>query len=152
MAVKHVYWSSFRYKQGLFLVKDLSSAKAVFEQTSTKRQNSIMFKLILVLCVVTTVVHCKSVLVGQTYEHGVIRRVYEKSIEASGIPLFKREQEVLFEYPLGDQMIKGIAIKDMQNSNAEPSITRGGLGFNFVNIKLKSERGSGYNFLIEIYA
>lgn len=112
-----------------------------------------MFKLILVLCAVTTFAHCKSVIVGQTYDHnGVVRKVYEKSVEASALPLFKREEEIYFEYPLGDQKIKGIAIKDLQNSNAEPSINRGGLGFNYVNIKLKSERSSGYNFLIEIYA
>lgn len=112
-----------------------------------------MFKIILVLCAVTTFVHCKSVIVGQTYDHnGIVRKVYEKRVEASSIPLFKREEEVLFEYPLGDQKIKGIAIKDLDNSNAEASINRGGLGLNFVNIKLKSERSSGYNFLIEIYA
>lgn len=112
-----------------------------------------MLKLIVVLCAVTTFVHCKSVIVGQTYDHsGTVRKVYEKNVEASAIPLFKREEEVYFEYPLGDQKIKGVAIKDLENSNAEPSINRGGLGLNFVNIKLKSERGSGYKFLIEIYA
>lgn len=112
-----------------------------------------MFKLILVLCAVTTFVHCKNVMVGQTYDHnGLIRKVFEKGVEASAIPLIKREKEVYFEYPLGDQKIKGIAIKDLDNSNAEASINRGGLGLNFVNIKLKSERGSGLNFWIEIYA
>lgn len=111
-----------------------------------------MFKLILVLSAVTTIVHCKTVIVGQTYQGGNIRKVYEKSVESSAIPLFKREEELYFEYPLGDQKIKGVAIKDLENGNAEPSINRGGLGLNFVNIKLKSERGSGYKFLIEIYA
>lgn len=112
-----------------------------------------MLKIILVLCAVTTFVHCKSVVVGQTYDHsGTVRKVYEKGAEASALPFIKREEEIYFEYPLGDQKIKGIAIKDLLNSNAEPSINRGGLGLNFVNIKLKSERGSGYNYLIEIYA
>lgn len=111
-----------------------------------------MFKLVLVLCAVTTFVNCKSVIVGQTYDHNGVRKVYEKNIEANSFPLLKREEEVYFEYPLGDQKIKGIAIKDLENSNAEPSINRGGLGLNFVNIKLKSERGSGFKFLIEIYA
>ncbi|KPJ03562.1 hypothetical protein RR46_01633 [Papilio xuthus] len=98
-------------------------------------------------------VNCKSVIVGQIYDHnGIVRKVYDKVVETSGIPLIKREQEVYFEYPLGDQKIKGIAIKDLENGLAEPSINRGGLGFNFVNIKLKSERGSGYKYLIEIYA
>lgn len=109
-------------------------------------------KVLLLLCCLT-IVYSKSVIVGQIYDHsGVVKKVYEKTVESSAIPLFKREEEVQFEYPVGDQRIKGIAIKDLENSLAEPSITRGGLGFNFVNIKVKSERGSGYKFLIEIYA
>lgn len=94
----------------------------------------------------------KSVIVGDVSEYKGVRRVYEKTMEATGIPLIKREQEVYFEYPVGDQKIKGIAIQDLDNGLAEPSITRGGIGFPFVNIKLKSERGSGYKFLIGIYA
>lgn len=106
----------------------------------------------LILCAIIGVAYSKTVVVGQIYEQtGFVRKVYEKTVEASAIPLFKREEEVYFEYPLGDQKIKGVAIKDLENGLAEPSITRGGLGFNFVNIKLKSQRGSGYKFLIEIY-
>ncbi|KPJ18593.1 hypothetical protein RR48_02829 [Papilio machaon] len=111
------------------------------------------YKLFLAFVALLSFVNCKSVIVGQIYDHnGIVRKVYDKVIETSGIPLIKREQEVYFEYPLGDQKIKGIAIKDLENGLAEPSINRGGLGFNFVNIKLKSERGSGYKYLIEIYA
>uniref|UniRef100_A0A1E1WPV4 Uncharacterized protein n=1 Tax=Pectinophora gossypiella TaxID=13191 RepID=A0A1E1WPV4_PECGO len=112
-----------------------------------------MYTKILILLALIAVVYGKSVIVGQTYDHsGIVRKVYEKSLEKNAIPLVKREEEVFFEYPIGDQKIKGIAIKDLENGLAEPSITRGGLGFNFVNINLKSERGSGYKFLIEIYA
>lgn len=112
-----------------------------------------MFKVALLLCSLSAVVYSKSVIVGQVYDYnGVVRKVYEKTVETTGLPLIKREQEVFFEYPLGDQKIKGIAIKDLDNGLAEPAINRGGLGFNFVNIKLKSERGSGYRFLLEIYA
>ncbi|KAM3958562.1 uncharacterized protein ACR2FA_007400 [Aphomia sociella] len=109
-------------------------------------------KTILLLCALLSLVHTKSVFVGQVFNQGGVNKVYEKTVEATGIPLIKREEEVYFEYPLGDQKIKGIAIKDLDNALAEPSINRGGLGFNFVNIKLKSERGSGFKFLIEIYA
>lgn len=95
---------------------------------------------------------CKTVIVGNIYDHtGAIKKVYEKQIESVAIPLLKREEEVTFEYP-GEQKIRGIAIKDLEEGNAEPSITRGGLSFDFVTIKLKSERGSGLKYLIEIYA
>ncbi|KAJ0171914.1 hypothetical protein K1T71_012677 [Dendrolimus kikuchii] len=99
------------------------------------------------------VVESKSVIVGQVYEQtGQVRKVFEKTVEATGIPLLKRDEEVYFEYADGDQKIKGIAIKDLENGEAQPAIRRGGLGFNSVTINLKSERGSGYKFLIEIYA
>ncbi|CAH0403424.1 unnamed protein product [Chilo suppressalis] len=112
-----------------------------------------MLKLLTIFSALMAITYAKSVIVGQIYDYnGVVRKVYEKTVETSGIPLIKREQEVYFEYAIGDQKIKGIAIKDLDNGLAEPSITRGGLGFNFANIKLKSERGSGYRFLIEIYA
>ncbi|CAH2058257.1 unnamed protein product, partial [Iphiclides podalirius] len=115
--------------------------------------SSMEYKVILAVAALVAVASGKSVFVGQIYDHsGVVRKVYEKAVEASAIPLIKREQEVYFEYPLGDQKIKGIAIKDLENGLADASINRGGLGFNFVNVKLKSERGSGFKYLIEIYA
>lgn len=112
-----------------------------------------MYKILILLSLTALLVDSRTVIVGQITDYnGQVRKVYEKTVEASGIPLFKREEEIYFEYPHGDQKIKGIAIKDLENSEAEPSINRGGLGLNFANIKLKSARGSGYKFLIEIYA
>ncbi|KAJ8708309.1 hypothetical protein PYW07_010434 [Mythimna separata] len=110
-----------------------------------------MYKILL-LCAVISVVHSKSVIVGQTWNANGITKVYETTVSANAIPFFKREKYVNFEYPSGDGKIKGIAIKDMDNGLAEPSITLGGLGFNYVNLKFKSERGAGFNYNIEIYA
>ncbi|XP_063548113.1 uncharacterized protein LOC134755488 [Cydia strobilella] len=110
-----------------------------------------MFKC-LILCAVIAAVHSKTVIVGQIYEQGGVRKVYDRTIEASAIPLFVREEEAKFEYPTADMKIKGIAIKDLENGNAQPAIRSGGLGFNFVTINLKSERGSGYKYLIEVFA
>ncbi|VVC86899.1 unnamed protein product [Leptidea sinapis] len=107
----------------------------------------------IILLTIINAIYCKSVIVGQVYDYnGIVRKVYEKTVEAGSIPLLKREEEVHFDYPTGDQKIKGIAIKDLENGLAEPSITRGGIGFSFADIKLKSERGSGFKFVIEIYA
>lgn len=112
-----------------------------------------MFKEIVILCGVIMLVQSNSVFVGHVYDQtGLVRKVYDKMVESTGIPLIKREEEIYYEYPAGDQKIKGIAIKDLTDSKAQASITRGGLGFGFVNIKLKSERGSGYKYLIEIFA
>ncbi|XP_028167140.1 uncharacterized protein LOC114357622 [Ostrinia furnacalis] len=112
-----------------------------------------MFKLLFILSTVLVVANTKSITAGTVFDYnGLVRKVHERIVEATAIPLIKREQEIFYEYPLGDQKIKGIAILDMENGLAEPSITRGGIGFNFVNIKLKSERGSGLKYKIDIYA
>lgn len=110
-------------------------------------------KVFIILCFVFATVHSTTVIVGQVYDpQGLVKKVYEKTAEKSSFPFIVKEEEIYFEYPNPGQKIKGIAIKDLDNGLAQPSITRGGLGFNFVNIKLKSERGSGYRFLIELYA
>ncbi|CAF4769997.1 unnamed protein product [Pieris macdunnoughi] len=106
-------------------------------------------KLLILFCGLIVSVHCTSVVVGRTHD---VHKVYEAEYEANSIPFFKRSQEVSIEYPVGDQKIKGIAIIDLQNGKAEPSITSGGIGFGFAKIKLKSERGSGYKFRLEVYA
>lgn len=108
--------------------------------------------VIIVLCALFAIVHSKSVIVGQVYEQNGVRKVFEQTVESAAVPLFKRDQEVYFEYPMTNIQIKGIALKDLDNGNAEPSINRGGLGFNYANLKFKSERGSGMRFLVEIYA
>lgn len=111
-----------------------------------------MFKIIVIISCIAFV-HGNSVYVGHTYDQtGLVRKVYDKMTEAHAIPLIKREEEINYEYPSGDQKIKGIAIKDLDNGKAEASIVRGGIGFNFVTIKLKSERGSGYKYFIEVFA
>lgn len=109
-----------------------------------------MYKILL-LCAVISTVHSKSVIIGQTSEQNGVKKVYQKSIEASPLPFLKRKLLITFEHPDGES-IKGISMKDLDNGIAEPSITSGGLGYDFVNLKLKSERGHGYNFILEIYA
>ncbi|CAH2098172.1 unnamed protein product [Euphydryas editha] len=112
-----------------------------------------MFLRIFFLCALLTIVASKSVIVGQVNDYnGFVRKVFEKTVSSAAVPLIKREQEIYFEYPVADQKIKGIIIRDLDNGLAEPSINRGGIGFSFANIKLKSERGSGLNYQIEIFA
>lgn len=112
-----------------------------------------LFKVLASLCVMFAAAHGTSVIVGQVYDpQGLVTKVYEKTAEKTAIPLYVRDEELQFAYPNPGQKIKGIAIKDLDNGMAKPSIVRGGLGFDYVHIKLKSERGSGYRFLIEIFA
>lgn len=110
-------------------------------------------KVILLICAVT-IVDSRSILVGQTVkENNQLIKFVEETVSTNAIPFFKRVTEKVYEVPevYGNEKIKGIVITDLDNGLAQPSITLGGLGFKFVNIKMKSERGSGFNFVIEIY-
>lgn len=106
--------------------------------------------VIIVLCAIFSIVHSKSVTVGQVYEQNGVRKVFEQIIEAVALPLLKREQEI--DIDIADVQIKGIVLKDLDNGKAEPSITSGGLGLNYAKLKFKSERGSRIKFLVEVYA
>lgn len=46
---------------------------------------------------------------------------------------------------------QGIIARDLEHTDASGTITAGGVGFTFVNIRLKSERGGSLNYQIEIY-
>lgn len=111
-----------------------------------------MLKLIIISIIFVVLVDSRTLIVGDVYDSGSVRKVFNDTYQGTAIPLFKRKQTVHFEYDPADKIIKGIAIKDLENGLAEPSITSGGLGFNYVDIKLKSARGSSFNYLIEIYA
>lgn len=47
--------------------------------------------------------------------------------------------------------IKAIKAIDLNKSSARPNITLGGLGYNFVSIKLKSDRGKSLKYRVEVY-
>lgn len=51
-----------------------------------------------------------------------------------------------------DISFQGILAVDMSNSSASANVTQGGIGYNFVNIRMKSERGRGLKYDIYIYA
>lgn len=43
-------------------------------------------------------------------------------------------------------------VYDLKNSEASANITQGGIGHNFLNIRMKSERGRGLKYDVYIYA
>lgn len=46
---------------------------------------------------------------------------------------------------------QGVIARDLDHTDAIGTITAGGVGSTFVNIRLKSERGGSLNYQIEIY-
>lgn len=47
---------------------------------------------------------------------------------------------------------QGIIARDLDHDDSSVTITAGGVGSSFVNLRFKSERGSGLNYQVEIYA
>nr|WJJ70442.1 venom protein U-MPTX.18-Mc29 [Megalopyge crispata] len=103
----------------------------------------ILFVLLAVICSS----YCKDLIVGTSFNH---RLLWQQKVEYNAIPLKKRVKEVFYSDP-GQQIIKGIIARDLDHSGAEVSITSGGIGLSYANLKFKSERGSGLNFQVELY-
>lgn len=103
--------------------------------------------MIFIFLSLVCVIQCKDLIVGTSFNK---RLLWQEKAEYNAIPLKKRVKEVFFSDP-GQQLIMGIIARDLDHSDAEASITAGGIGFSYANIKLKSPRGSGLNYQLEIY-
>ncbi|KAJ8722728.1 hypothetical protein PYW07_003908 [Mythimna separata] len=86
-------------------------------------------------------------IIGTSYNG---RLIWQQKAEYMGIPFKKRVKEVFYADP-GQQVIKGVIARDLDHTTGTATVTAGGVGFSFVNIRLKSERGSGLNYFIELY-
>nr|WEY07726.1 putative salivary secreted peptide 2 [Ephestia kuehniella] len=105
---------------------------------------------LLAICVITfvCVAESKDLIVGTNLSN---RLLWQQKVEYNSIPLKKRVKEEFFSDP-GQQIIKGIIARDLDHTDSTAIITAGGVGSSFVNLRFKSERGSGLNYQVEIYA
>ncbi|CAG9784791.1 unnamed protein product [Diatraea saccharalis] len=79
--------------------------------------------------------------------------VYVESVNLSSIPLKVRTKNVFYnDNSTIPRAIKGISAIDMKRSKAKATITSGGVGSTFVNIKLKSSRGDGLTYQVQVFA
>lgn len=85
--------------------------------------------------------------VGTSYGKQLI---HHEIFHKKAIPTQKRTEEVEIKAP-GNRTIQGIVVKDMKG-NGESYIKRGGVGMSSVTLKLKSARGEGYRFSVDVYA
>ncbi|CAH0714892.1 unnamed protein product, partial [Brenthis ino] len=98
---------------------------------------------------------CQShdLVVGQANYGDVI--LYKVNEYKYGFPLIVRTSTI--EYPEAGQhnfaYIRAIFVKDnyIDGTGGYPTISAGGVGQRFVKIKLKSQRGNGFNFTVTIY-
>ncbi|CAH0406979.1 unnamed protein product [Chilo suppressalis] len=104
--------------------------------------------IFVVLLSIICVSHCKDLIVGTSFNN---RLLWQQKVEYNAIPLKKRVKEVFFSDP-GQQIIKGIIARDLEHTDASATITSGGIGFSYANLRFKSDRGSGLNYQLEIYS
>ncbi|KAJ8719063.1 hypothetical protein PYW07_016619 [Mythimna separata] len=67
----------------------------------------------------------------------------------SAIPFIKRVKHVFYS---GHSIINSIMAYDNKHTNATATVTAGGIGYTYVNLRLKSERGKELDFDIGIYS
>nr|XP_004925917.1 uncharacterized protein LOC101742590 [Bombyx mori] len=107
------------------------------------------FKLIscAVLLLVLTIISATDLQVGVSVNNEL---AYVKNVNRNAVPLKVRTKNVF--YSRNDtRVIRGISAIDLDAGNAKPTITSGGVGFSFTNIKIKSERGEGLNYQVQIF-
>ncbi|CAH2243546.1 jg1593 [Pararge aegeria aegeria] len=71
-------------------------------------------------------------------------RMFRKRVE-----LFNFTMPASFGY---GRSIQGILAYDRTNSDASANVTSGGLGFNYLTLRMKSDRGNDIHFDVYIYA
>nr|XP_034824609.1 uncharacterized protein LOC117982367 [Maniola hyperantus] len=108
---------------------------------------AVMFKVVLLISAIFVVdfCACNSLQIGNTLNGQL---AYVDSVKLSSIPLKVRTKNVFYN---GNSTIRGIMALDMAKSKAKASVTSGGVGSTFTNIKLKSERGGAINYQIQIF-
>ncbi|XP_061704810.1 uncharacterized protein LOC133516097 [Cydia pomonella] len=86
-------------------------------------------------------------IVGDTVHR---KMVFHQRVKEFAIPFKKRIRTLSYTDP-EKRIIKGIAAIDNDFSHASANITEGGVGKNFVTVRMKSQRHHPLNFEVEIY-
>ncbi|XP_045775408.1 uncharacterized protein LOC123874210 [Maniola jurtina] len=83
------------------------------------------------------------------------QEVYNRDVKYSSYMFRKRVENLTITMPASygyGKTIQGILAYDLTESDASANVTAGGLGFNFVTLRLKSSRGDDIHFDVYIYA
>ncbi|KAG6441230.1 hypothetical protein O3G_MSEX001755 [Manduca sexta] len=102
----------------------------------------------LLLAIITTVVG-EHLIMGDTNSNRQL--IHHTMAQYHAIPMMKRVKNVFYNNQ-EQRIIGSIMAYDNLNSKASATVTAGGIGFSYVNIRLKSERGKGLDYDIGIYS
>ncbi|XP_013201080.2 uncharacterized protein LOC106143514 [Amyelois transitella] len=77
---------------------------------------------------------------------------YVENVKLSAIPLRMRTKNVFYnDENTNPKVIKAIAAIDVDRTAARVTVTAGGVGATFVNVRIRSERGEGLNYQVQIF-
>ncbi|KAM3966997.1 uncharacterized protein ACR2FA_011880 [Aphomia sociella] len=100
------------------------------------------------LLVSITTVYCEHLIMGDVNNRQLI---YHTTAQYDAFPFMKRVKTVFYSNT-EQKVIKSILVYDNMYSKATASITAGGIGYTYVNLRLKSERGRGLDYDIGLYS
>ncbi|KAI5651521.1 transcription activator MBF2 domain-containing protein [Phthorimaea operculella] len=103
--------------------------------------------LALALCIAAVVVYGDHTFMGTNVGR---RLVHNTKVRYSSNLAQKRVEYWNYNLPVG-QNIQGILAYDELNSGATANITAGGIGFNFVQLRLKSDRNKAIRYDVYLY-
>ncbi|XP_034833671.1 uncharacterized protein [Maniola hyperantus] len=108
-----------------------------------------LFLAALVAAVVIT--ECKHTFMGTNVHK---RNVFHMCVNYGSYTFQKRVEQLKFTMPshFYGRSIQGILAYDKTKSGATANVTHGGLGFNYVTLRMKSERGREIIYDVYIYA
>ncbi|OWR45174.1 MBF2 protein [Danaus plexippus plexippus] len=98
------------------------------------------------------VVHCSHVFMGTSVQRPL---VYHREVKYNSQMFRKRIEYFNFTLPsngFARPAIQGILAFDLLKSTASANVTSGGIGYSFVNLRMKSERGKKLDYDIYIFA
>ncbi|XP_063621825.1 uncharacterized protein LOC134794053 [Cydia splendana] len=75
---------------------------------------------------------------------------YSEEVELSSWPLKTRTKNVFYNDG-NNRTLKGISAIDKDKSAAQATVTSGGVGFTFANVRIKSQKGDGLNYQVQFF-
>ncbi|XP_059056140.1 uncharacterized protein LOC131850011 [Achroia grisella] len=114
---------------------------------------NIFFILSTVVLIAVVVVECGHTFLGTNIQRPLVQHhrakynsnIFRKRVEYYNFTLPRN-------YIIVGGSIKGILAYDLTYSEASANVTQGGVGYNYVTLRMKSERGKELNYNIYIYA
>ncbi|KAM3961692.1 uncharacterized protein ACR2FA_004252 [Aphomia sociella] len=107
---------------------------------------------LILLATVLIYVECKHLFIGTNVHRPL---VYHHDAQYGSKVFRKRIENIYYALPSSyinsGGNIKGILAYDKTYSDASANVTQGGIGYNYVNIRMKSSRGKDLHFNIYIY-